>query len=209
MIDKYKIKHRIVHLKINRGADLVRSGFQRSVDLGNPATLNEKDILGWWDNVPKEFKDEVFKPRSRSFDIEVTAFLLAKLDDITIYSSNYDADTKRFKHAYVLSNENVVETKELKIGRSVDYQPADTKKHIVEPVKPVFVTWMDAIGNHTLGTAEIIMENIITPIKFAGFLIGTSNDSLYVATAYNREFDKYRGILVIPLNNVISVKSLE
>ena len=112
---KYKIVHGIVHLKINRGADLVRSGFQRSVDLSNPARLNENDILDWWKNVSKDFKSKVFKPRSRSFDIEVTAFLLAKLDDITIYSSNYDPDTKRFRSTYIISNENVVEMKELKV----------------------------------------------------------------------------------------------
>ena len=55
---------------------------------------------------------------------------------------------------------------------------------------------MDAISNHTLGTAEVIMKkSIITPIKFAGFLIGMANDSLYTATAYNKEVNKYRGVL--------------
>jgi len=210
MIDKYKIKHKIVHLKINRGADLVRSAFQRSFDLGNPASLNEKDILDWWKNVSKDFKNKVFKPRSKIFDIEVTAFLLAKLDDITIYSSNYNAGTKRFRSTYIISNENVVEMKALKVRGDMDYQLTDTEKHIVKPTKPVLVTWMDAISNHTLGTAEVIMKkSIITPIKFAGFLIGTANDSLYTATAYSKEVNKYRGVLVVPLMNVVSVKSLK
>jgi len=207
---KYKIVHGIVHLKINRGADLVRSGFQRSVDLSNPARLNENDMLDWWKNVSKDFKNKVFKPRSRSFDIEVTAFLLAKLDDITIYSSNYDPDTKRFRSTYIISNENVVEMKELKVRGDIDYQLTDTEKHIVKPTKPVLLTWMDAISNHTLGTAEVIMKkSMITPIKFAGFLIGMANDSLYTATAYNKEVNKYRGVLVVPLMNVVSVESLE
>ena len=200
----------MVHLKINRGADLVRSTTERSIDLSTSARLNEGEVIDWWKSIPDDFKDEVFKVRSRVFDIEVTAFLIARLDSITIYSSNLDRETKRFRGMYVISNENVVEMKELSVIGSVDYKPKDTEKHIVEPTQPVLVTWLDAISNHTSGTAEEIMEKSkITPIYFAGFLIGTSNDALYVATAYNREVKKYRGILMIPIVNVISVESLE
>jgi hypothetical protein len=204
------MEYKIVHLKLNRGADLVRSTSERAVDLAPRERLNEKDILKWWKNIPEDFKSEVFKPRSRDFDIEITTFLMTKLDDVTIYSSNLDRETRRFRGMYVISNENVVEMKKLDLKGKVDYQTESIEKRIFKPTKPVLITWLDAISNHTSGTAEEIMEKSkITPIYFAGFLIGTSNGALYAATAYNREVNKYRGILIIPLVNVVSVDSLE
>jgi len=76
--------------------------------------------------------------------------------------------------------------------------------------KPVLLTWLDAISNHTAGTVEEVMEKSkITPIYFAGFYMGMANDTLYVAIAYNNETRKYRVILMIPLTNVVSLESLK
>jgi len=203
-------KYKIIKLNINRGAELMRTQFERAAGLSSVARSKDIDIVGWWKNLGEDFKKEVFKPRSRDFDIEVTAFLITRLVDVTIYASDYDEDIKKYRGMYVISNENVVEMKELNVNGSVDIQPKSLEKHIVEPTKPVLVTWLDAISNHTSGTAEEIMEKSkITPIYFAGFLIGTANEALYVATAYNKEVSKYRGILIIPIMNVVSVESLD
>jgi hypothetical protein len=204
------MEYKIVHIRLNRGADLVRSADEKAVDLSARDRLTEGDVVNWWKNISEDFKKEVFKPRSKDFNVEVTSFLIAKLSDVTIYSSNYDQDTKKFRSMYVISNKNVVEMKELGVKGVVGYKTKDVKQHIVKPTKPVLISWLDAISNHTSGTAAEIMEKSkITPIYFSGFLIGTSNDALYVATAYNKETNKYRGILIIPLMNIKSVESLE
>lgn len=198
-----------MHLKLNRGADLVRSSVEQSAGLSTSARIVEGDVIDWWKSTPQEFKNEVFKPRSRDFNIEITAFLIAKLSDVIIYSSNYDRDTKRFRSMYVISNENVVEMKELNTNGFFDHKPLVKEKVVMEPTKPVLITWLDAISNHTSGTSEEIMEKSkITPIYFAGLLVGIANDALYAATAYNKEVNKYRGILIIPLTNIVSVELL-
>lgn len=205
----YNMEYKIVHLKLNRGADLVRSAVEQSAGSSTSVRLAEADVTDWWKSTPEEFKNEVFKLRSRDFNIEILAFLIAKLNDVTIYSSNYDRDTKKFRSMYVISNENVVEMKEVNTSGFFDHKLVVKEKVIMEPIKPVLITWLDAISNHTAGTPEEIMEKSkITPIYFAGFLIGIANDALYAATAYNKEVNKYRGILIVPLMNIVSVELL-
>lgn len=202
-------KYKMVRLKLNKGAELMRTPFERAAGLSSVATIKYIDVIEWWKNLSEDIKREVFKPRSRVFNIEITAFLIAKLTDVTIYSSDYDEDIKKFRHMYVTANENVVEMKELNANGLFDHKSIVKEKVIMEPTKPVLITWLDAISNHTLGTPEEIMEKSkITPIYFAGLLVGIANNALYAATAYNKEVNKYRGNVIIPLMNVVSVELL-
>ena len=195
------MQYKITLIKLNRGSDILPPSKGKRTE-GN-------SISKLWKEIPEELRTEVFKPRSRDFDIEAVAFLITELDDVVIYSSNYDRDTDKFGSMYVAAKQNVVEIKELKTANSIDFVFHGVTKKIEIPTKPVLITWLDAISNHTAGTPEEIMEKSkITPIYFAGFLIGIANDALYVATAYNKEVNKYRGILIIPLMNVVSVELL-
>jgi hypothetical protein len=198
------MEYKIVRLNLNRGADLLGN----PKTMGSLALLEEKDVSEWWKEVPEKFKEMVFKPASKVYNIQVTAFLISKLKDVTIYASNLDPDTKKFRSIYVIANKNVVEMKEISPAGPFDFKT--DPNFIVDPVKPALITWLDAISNYTAGTPEEIMEKSkIDPVLFAGNIIGVANDALYAATAYNWEVNKYRGIIIIPLMNVVSIDLLE
>src|SRR3989344_1011890 len=100
------MQYKITLIKLNRGSDILPPSKGKRTE-GN-------SISKLWKEIPEELRTEVFKPRSRDFDIEAVAFLITELDDVVIYSSNYDRDTDKFGSMYVAAKQNVVEIKELK-----------------------------------------------------------------------------------------------
>jgi len=161
-------------------------------------SANEAGILKWYLKTPKKFKDIVFEKPSKKYNISRIGFFINEDKNVLITSSNLNLNVNKFRSPCVVLKDHITKTEEMK-----------EVKGQVRVGDSCILYWQDAIANFALGSIKEITEiSHVSDVAKVGFLLHKDDKEIYIAPHYNKNYDKYREVLVVPTSNIIKLKKL-
>lgn len=154
-----------------------------------------KAITDYWFDASPELKDEVFKERTKDYNIESVAFIIAVLPDVTIFSTTKTENNDTYSNPFIIANKNIAEHIDL------------TEVHTVTDI--VVVKWEDATYNFNeadIETIKLIPGTVISTT--VGFLADINNERAMICGRHNLENNTYRDRHGIPLGMINAKKGI-
>jgi len=162
------------------------------------ATDGPQDIKGWWTNGTREFKESVLANGGEGGHVEAVGVVIEKLDDVTLFSHEYNEKFNRHTNPQVIANKNIIETLPL---RMVSKEPTEGDM--------VCTHWTDASHNNIPVTIDDIRDDRgIMDIIQLGFLMHRNEERIIMGGSYNPRDKRYRYLGAIPTVNISKIDVL-
>ena len=183
-------------LKLRRGS-LYLPPPNRELTLSS--ALASQNVDEWWKESSEEFKKKVLAKQDKVYDIEAIGIVIAKLDDVTIFSHEYGEKHDKHTNPQVIANEDVASITTLK-----------KTSRVPKIGEMAYMEWVDATHNNSPATLKDLetAEGIVKVIQL-GFLLHLNEERIFTGGRYTKGLDRYKYLSAVPACNVKELVALE
>ncbi len=156
-------------------------------------------IVDWWVSAEPKFKETVLSERETAGSIEAVGVIIEKLDDVTIFSHEFNEKFNRHTNPQVIANRDIVEVLSLK---ETNRKPTSGDM--------VCTRWIDASHNNTPATIDEI-RNVKGTMDIAqlGFFMHGDEERVIVGGTRDLKCQKYSYLGAIPTINITKTTVLD